>query len=325
MDWTICSRDEERDYAWDNSHASPSVSECARESLAPAFEGSLTASRFAALLRRPGSPQGVMLCVSVSTVRKDLRNRPIRTMAFLRAKTPKETELLSAFFAECLRKPDADTLYDTNSGVAKAVESLYQTKKADNFLRFCRSLPVANGSGAEPTGRYGIPRDDANSRQTMAESLPALIEGGKPFLIALTDRLPTDVLASLGSMFDHATIRIFSKAVSAKAPLPGGTLSPRVIAAAIAGAVVLLLVAAVRSCRGPEDVGDKSSGTNIVGRTVIPTNAVPHRKQGGESTREIEQGDSPTNSIQTGTETSVTGQTQKTSTELQQPPSKENP
>ncbi len=301
MDWTICFRETERDYTWDNSHASHPVAEYAQGIFAPGFEGSLTTSRFAALLRCPGSPQGVILCVSVSTRRIDFRHRPIRTMAFFRAENPDEETLLASFFAECLRKSDTETLYAAESAIAKAVESLYQTKKQDDFLRFCRSLPAANGSGAKPTRRWEIPRDDVGSRQAMAESLPALIRGGEPFLIALTDRLPTDVLASLGSMFDHATVHIFSKAVTAKAPLPGGGPNTRVLAAAIGGVILLsaLLVAASRSCRKAGGGGEADGGTNIVSSAIGggegSTSPIPNCGRSEEPAGEIQRGDSPTN------------------------------
>ncbi len=304
MDWTVCSRETERDYTWNDIHASHPVAEYSRNIFAPAFEGSLTTSRFAALLRYPGSPQGVVLGVSVSTTRKDLSHCPIRTLAFLRGETPEETDLLAAFFAECLRKPDSETLYNAESGIAKAVESLYQTKKPDDFLRFCRSLPSANGGGVKPTGRYAIPRDDADTRCEMAESLSALKGEGGPFLIALTDRLPIDVLDSLGSMFDHATVRIFSKATTVNEPLPGGGPNTRVIAAAIGGAVILaLLVAAGRLCRKAGGCGDTLGGANIVSRAIGggegSTNAVQHCGQGGEPAWETRQGDSITNAVTT--------------------------
>lgn len=312
-DWTVCTREIERDYTWDNTHASHPVSEYAQGFFAPAFEGSLTTSRFVVLLRSPGSPHGVMLCISASTVRKDFRGRPIRTMVFLRAETPTETGLLAAFFAECLRKPDAETLYNAESDIAQAVESLYQTKKPDDFLRFCRSLPAANGSGEKPTRRWEIPRDDVGSRQAMAESLPALIRGGEPFLIALTDRLPADVLSSLGSMFDHATVHIFSKAVTAKAPLPGGGPNTRVIAATIGGVILLsaLIVAAGRSCRNTGEDGKADGETNIVncadGGGGATTKAVPLGGRSGEFSRETRQGDSPTNddAVKAGAKLSV--------------------
>ena len=290
MDWAVCSRETERDYTWDNAHAGPVLAEYAQRFFAPAFEGSITRSRFAALLRCPDTIQDVILCISVSTKRRDFSHTPIRTLAFLRAETPEESDLLVAFFTECLRKPDKETLYNPESGVAKAVESLYQTKKPDDFLRFCGSLPAANRSGVKPTGRWEIPRKDVGSRQAMAESLPALIGGGEPFLIALTDRLPTDVLTSLGSMFDHATIHIFSKAGSEKAQLPGGGPNTRVLAAAIGGVILLsaLLVAAGRSCRKAGGGGEADGGTNIVssasGRSEEPVG-------------ETRQGDSTTNAV----------------------------
>ena len=326
MDYTICSRETERDYTWDNTHASHPVAEYAQGHFAPGFEGSLTTSRFAALLRCPGSPRGVILGVSVSTKRVDFRHRPIRTMAFLRAESPEETAILVAFFAECLRKKDEEALYNPESGIAKAAESLYQTKKPDDFLRFCRSLLAANGSGEKPAGRWEIPRSDDASRRAMAESLPALIGGDSSFLIALTDRSPTDVLGTLGSMFDHATIRIFSKAVSEKAPLPGGGPNTRVIAAAIGGVIILsaLLVAAGRSCRKAGGGGEAGGGTNIVSRAIGggegSTNAVPHRKQDGESTQTAEAEDNRAEAL----ETPVTGSEQWSSTGLQQQPTKAN-
>lgn len=269
MDWTICSRETERDYTWDNSHASHLVAEYAQGLFAPGFEGSLTTSRFAALLRCPGSPQGVILCVSVSTTRKDFRSRPIRTMVVLRAENPDEEELIVAFFAEGLRKSDTETLYDATSGVAKAVESLYQTKKPDDFLRFCRSLPAANGSGEKPTGRYGIPRGDASSRQKMAKSLPALIGDGKPFLIALTDRTPSDVIASLGTMVDRGVVRIFSKATTTVEKLPEPAPQKYARAATIGGVVVLsiLFVAAIGPCCRGGGNGEAVCATNTVDRT----------------------------------------------------------
>lgn len=323
MDWAVCSRETERDYTWDNAHAGPVLAEYAQRFFAPALEGSITRSRFAAFLRCPGTIQDVILCISVSTNRRDFSHTPIRTLAFLRAETSEERDLLAAFFAECLRKPDAETLYNAESDIAQAVESLYQTKKPDDFLRFCRSLPSANGSGEKPTGRWEIRRDDAGSRQAMAESLPALIRGGKPFLIALTDRLPTDVLTSLGSMFDHATVHIFSKAVTTKAPLPGGGPNARVIAAAIGGVILLsaLLVAAGRSCRNGGESSEAIASTNEVSRAsgkgvvatnapsssgISATNALPLDGGNRESVVETWRDDSPASSTPAETETTET-------------------
>lgn len=213
MDYSVCSREFERDYTWDNSHASQSVAKYAQDILAPAFEGSLTKSRFAALLSCPDSPSGVLLGVSVSTSRQDFRHRPIRTMAFLRATTKEETELLMAFFSECLRNEDADTIYNSESPAARAVESLYQNKNQNEFVKYCLSLHTVKGGKANLFGLRAIPRGDANSRNELAESLAALVDGGSPFLVALTDRMPSDVLASLGARSDRGVVRIFSKEV----------------------------------------------------------------------------------------------------------------
>ena len=247
MDWTVCSRETECDYTWVNSPGSNHVSEYAQSFFAPAFEGSLTTSRFASLLRCPGVSPCLTLSVSVSTPRRDFRNRPIRTMTFLRAEKPEEADLLARFFAECLLKSDALTIYNTESDIAKAVDSLYKTKKLDDFLQFCRLLPRVTGGGVKLTDdRQVIPRDDTAARCALTESLPALIGDNKPFLLALTDRLPTDVLGSLGSMFDHAVIRIFSKATTTPEKLPEPVLQKHRRAAAIGGVALLaLLVAAI--------------------------------------------------------------------------------
>lgn len=220
MEYTICTREFERDYFWDNTHASSKLAEPARSVFFPAFEGSMTTSRFSAFLRRPGSAEEVLLCVSVSTDRKDFRHRPIRTMAFLLAESVEEANLLAAFFAECLRKPDKETLYDAESPVARAVEGLYQTKGLEEFTEFCRSLPPVEMHGGEPSGRREFPRNGTADRETLAKSLSALVEGDKPFLLVITDREPTAVLESLGTLFDDGTVRIFSKEVSEAKELP---------------------------------------------------------------------------------------------------------
>jgi len=269
MDNTVCSRETERDYTWDNAHATFSLSSFARDTLAPAFEGSLTTSRFVALSRRPGSPNGVILGVSVSTKRVDFRHRPIRTMAFFRAENPDEEKLLVSFFAECLRKPDAETVRNADSDVAKVVESLYKKKELDDFLEFCGSLPEVNGGGDMLADRRAIPRDYMTDRSALVESLPALIRDNKPFLLALTDRLPTDVLASLGSMFDHAVVRIFSKAITTSKKLPEPASQKYRRAAAIGGATILvLLVAAIGTCSRGSRQGEAKPPTG--GRTNTP-------------------------------------------------------
>lgn len=321
MNYSVCSREFERDYTWDNLQAPPSVAELAQDVLAPALEGALTKSRFVALVRCPKQAQGVMLCISVSTPRIDFKHRPICTMAFFRAEKDEE-KLLASFFSECLRKPDTETLYDAESDVAKAVESLYQTKKPNDFLSFCRSLQVAKDRGPKPTGRWAISRDDADARCKIAESLPAFIRGGEPFLMALTDRLPSDVLASLGSMFDHATVRIFSKAVTAKKRIPEGGPNTRAIAAAIGGAVILvLLVAAGRSCRNGGGSREAIASTNEVSRAsgkgvvatnapsssgISATNALPLDGGNRESVVETWRDDSPASSTPAETETTET-------------------
>lgn len=300
-DYTVCFREFERDYTWDNAHASHLVAQSAQQLFSPAFEGSITRSRFVALLRCPCSMQGVLLCVSVSTNRRDFSHTPIRTLAFLRAETLEKAVLLAAFFAECLRKPDNETLYDANSPLAQAVESLYQTKKPDKFVEFCKSLPKLGGVGPTLEKRWAIRRDDLNERKKTADALPSLIQRNAPFLLALTDRAPPDVLGSLHTMFDRGVVRIFSKAVDHPEELLESASQKYVLAAAIGGIVlvVLLLVAAVRSCQSDPGKDDATRGTNEVTRTIgdgsSGTNTVQPSGQGGLPAGEAGKVDSITN------------------------------
>lgn len=266
------------DYDWEDYFPSDKTLVSEAGMLHRALEGADDSSRFAALLR-PATDVGVTLVVSVCTVRKDAVGRPIRTMSFLRAENSDEERLLASFFAEILRKKDAETLYDPKSGVAKAVESLYQTKKPDEFLAFCKSLKPDDGKGVAPENRCAFSRDNATERNSLADALPAAITGNSSFLFAITDRRWTDIRASLGSMFDRKTIRIFSKATTGKEPIPE---PPQKYgrAATIGGVVVLsiLFVAAIDgSCLRRNDDDEPVASTNSLVRAVesraIETNA----------------------------------------------------
>ena len=247
------------DYDWEDYFPSDKALVSEAGTFHRALEGADDNSRFVALFR-PAAGVGVTLGVSVSTTREDAVGRPLRTIAFLRATDAKETALLTSFFAECLRKKDAETLRNPKSGIAKAVESLYQTKKTDEFLAFCESLKPVDGKGGAPEDRWAIPRNDEGERKSLADALPAAITGDSPFLFALTDRLPTDVLASLGSMFDRGTVWIFSEATTVKEPIPGGPSNTRAVAAAIGGTILLALLVAVRGCSNAGETIDAKGG-----------------------------------------------------------------
>ncbi len=263
----------ENDYDWNDYFPSNSDVITEATQFVRALEGSDVDRRFAAFVRSQTDAAPAVV-ISVSTRRRDDvggagRGRPIRTMAFLRAEKRDETDLLAAFFAECLRKSDAETIYNAKSDVAKAVESLYQTKKLDDFMQFCRSLPTVNGGGVKLADRWAIPRDKTAPRSALVESLPALIADNKPFLLALTDRLPTEVIDSLGSMFDHAVVRIFSKAITTPEKLPEPASQKYRRAAAIGGAAILvLLVAAIGTCSRGSRQGEAKPPTG--GRTNTP-------------------------------------------------------
>ncbi len=267
----------ENDYDWNDYFPSNSDVITEATQFVRALEGSDVDRRFAAFVRSQIDAAPAVV-ISVSTRRRDDvggagRGRPIRTMAFLRAEKRDETDLLAAFFAECLRKSDAETIYNAKSDVAKAVESLYQTKKLDDFMQFCRSLPTVNGGGVKLADRWAIPRDRdyMTDRSALVESLPALIRDNKPFLLALTDRLPTDVLCSLGSMFDHAVVCIFSKATEKPEKLPEPASQKHRRAAAIGGAVLLVLIAAAigtffrggRNCEANPRGGGPDGGSGM--------------------------------------------------------------
>lgn len=315
------------DYDWEDFFPSDKALVFEAGTFHRALEGADDDSRFAALFR-PAAGVGVTLGVSVSTTREDAVGRPLRTIAFLRATDAKETALLASFFAECLLKKDEETLYDPESSVAKAVESLYQTKMPDEFLAFCKSLkPVASKEGA-PENRWAIPRNDEGERKSLADALSAAITGDSSFFFALTDRRWTDVLASLGSMFDRGTVWIFSKATTAKEPIPGGPPNTRAVAAAIGGTVLLaLLVAAIGGpCSRRSEDGEAVASTNSLDRAVESrvvatnsqagiglnaTNAVPTERRSIEPAGETQPGGVSTNVAPASSETptSLTNET----------------
>lgn len=253
MKYAFCSREFERDYAWEKGPASDALVRHARTLFVPAFEGVLTTSRFAVLLRHPGVSDHVVLGVSVSTTRIDFRNRPIRTMAFFEAESPEDEAALLAVFADCLARPDARTLYDAASPLAKAVERLYQTKSPEEFLAFAASLPSLSADAPALKGRAAFPREDDFARRESARSLPALARSGAPFLVAILERSPKDMLKTLDTLFSKGVLRVFSQQVTSRTSLDDG-LQKHLWAAAIGTIILALLVAAAtKSCFGRAD------------------------------------------------------------------------
>lgn len=273
----------EFDYDWEDYFPSDKVLSVEAAKIHRALEGAYVDGRFATIMRSSVDAR-VTLGVSVSTNRSDSPGRPIRTIAFFRAPDPSEASLLARFFAECLRNSDKETLEEANAPLAKAVESLYQTKEADGFIEFCRRLPSLAMTNTPLAGRLAIPRNNVDCRKEVADVLPSLVGSSEPFLIALTDRAPTDVLAALGPMFDNAVVRIFSKATTEVVSLTPphedtseGGMQKYVRAAAIGGAVILaVLVAAIGSCsRGCGKGSDKGATSAVFSTGGAGTNAAP--------------------------------------------------
>lgn len=275
----------ENDYDWNDYFPSNSDVITEATQFVRALEGSDVDRRFAAFVRsRTDAAPAVV--VSVSTKRRDDvggvdLGRPIRTMAFLRAGTTEESHLLAAFFAACLCESDANTLCNADSPLAKAVESLYKKKEPEEFIKFCQRLPELEKKGVALAQRWEIPRGNIDDRKKVTDALPSLIEGGTPFLLALTDRLPSDVLASLGSTFDDATVRIFSGAVKSSKRLPEPASQKHFRAAAFGGFVFLaILAAAIGSCsRGCGKGEGDGAGGERAGVGNCETNC-PSRERG---------------------------------------------
>lgn len=255
MKYAFCSREFERDYAWEHAWASDALARQARSSFVPAFEGGLTTSRFAVLLRHPEVSPHVVLGVSVSTSRIDFRNRPIRTLAFLEAESPTEEASLLAVFADCLAKPDSQTVQDAASPLAKAVESFYQTKKPDAFLAYAASLSAPVADGVSPKGRVASPRTDYAARNESTRSLAALVRKGVPFLVAIVGRTPQDMLKSLNPLFARGVVCVFSELVNSRISLGDDReqMQKYLRAAAIVIGAFLLIVAVCKSCSGRTD------------------------------------------------------------------------
>ena len=232
------------DYDWDEYFPSDKTLSPDAARLHRALEGVYVDGRFAALWRQsPGV--GVTLGVSVSTNRLDAPGRPIRTIAFLRATDADETVMLAKFFEECLCKSDAETLSKADSPFAKAVESLYQTKKPDAFVAYAKGLPPLKENGDSLEGHWGIPRRSEAVRLEIAGALPLLLRESASFLLALTDREPETVLSSLGETLGKTkTIRILSSKTTSPVELETGGPKKKLVgrAGVVAGLCILAAV-----------------------------------------------------------------------------------
>lgn len=276
MEYAINSREFESDYKWSSELASSSIVDLARSKFAPAFEGMHSSGRCAVLMRSSQLNGDVMLYVTVSTGRKDFRNRPISTSALLRAENDDEARLLGAFFSECLNKSDEDMLYNSESKLSKAVESIYQTKHADEFLKLCKSLNIQDGVDILDKERIAFPRYNMIEREVLSKFMLAIMKRPTSFLFALVDREPKAVLKSLDSIFDKAVVRIFSKAINEvqeldvfQPAISEGASQKYFTAAAIGGVLVfaLAIVAVLGSSRGCSGGCRSECRGNSVGTT----------------------------------------------------------
>ncbi len=320
MKFGLITREFERDldYDWEDYFPSDKALLSEARKFHSALEGSYADDRFAALLRPCYG--AVTLCVSVSTNRRDSPGRPIRTIVVAQSGSPADSDLLIRFFAECLSRHDDETLYKPESDVAKSVESLYQTKRPDEFIRYCKSLnPVGMARGTAKERRSAaFPRGDMDERSALVATLPALLDGGSPFLFAIVERQPDDVLEALGSMFDKAEIGIFSQAVAKPQELrphsmaAEGTNSQKYIrAAAIGGAVIIgILVAAIGSCSGDREGDEKGKGDIVVDgqETGRENDSSPSKSaRQGEKVERLREINTCTNSIAPNVKAGATG------------------
>lgn len=232
------------DYDWDEYFPSDKTLSAEAAKLHRALEGVYVDGRFFALWRQP-TGVGLTLGVSVSTNRLDAPGRPIRTIAFLRATDADEAVMLAKFFEECLCKSDAETLSKADSSFAKAVESLYQTKKPDSFIAYAQGLPPLKETGDSLEGHWAIPRGNETMRLEIAGALPSLLRENASFLLALTDREPETVLSSLGETLGKTkTIRILSSKTTNPVELETGGLKKKLVGrvGVIAGLCILAAV-----------------------------------------------------------------------------------
>lgn len=166
------------------------------EVVSRAFSTIRIGSSFLVLLRVKGL---LSLCVDAPTLREEVgqHRRPIKDTLYLQAENPADEAVLCGFTERCLSVDDAEGLGNPRSEVGAAVDEIWTTTSTSNFMmKFggVQSESVGESVGGES---WVYPRQDIAARRLFARKVRPAVAGPKPFLVALTDRTPSEALSEL--------------------------------------------------------------------------------------------------------------------------------
>lgn len=195
-----------------NSGNTPHLSDAVN--IPRAFSTIRTGSSFLVLVRDKGL---LSLCVDAPTLREEVgqHRRPIKDTLYLQAENPTDEVVLCGFAKRCLLVDDAEGLGNPRSEVGAAVDDIWATASLKNFrAKFGGVQPERAGElvGGES---WVYPRQDLAARRTFAQKVRAAVAGPRPFLVALTDRTPSEALSELRS-FSGPSVVFSSRIASAQ-------------------------------------------------------------------------------------------------------------
>lgn len=179
-----------------------------------AFSTIRTNSSFFVLLRNKGK---LSLCAGAPTLREEVgqHHRPIKGTLYLLAESPADEVALCGFAEQCLSVDDAEGLGNPRSDVGAAVDEIWATQSLQNFMAKFGGSAMERGRELIGCESWVYPRQDIATRRIFAQKVRLAVTGPRPFLVALTDRTPSEALSELRS-FTGPSVVFSSRIASAQ-------------------------------------------------------------------------------------------------------------
>ena len=155
-------------------------------------------SSFLVLLRDKGM---LSLCVDAPTLREEVgqHRRPIKDTLYLQAENSEDEYALCGFVERCLSVDDAEGLGNPGSEVGEAVDNIWATASLKNFMAKFGVDMAEQGCELVGSESWVYPRQDLVARCAFVQKVRSAVAGPRPFLVALTDRTPSEALSELRS------------------------------------------------------------------------------------------------------------------------------
>lgn len=226
-------------------------------------------SSFLVLLRDKGM---LSLCVDAPTLREEVgqHRRPIKDTLYLQAENPADETVLCGFAERCLSVDDEEGLGKPRSEVGAAVDEIWATASLQNFKAKFGGVQVRQGGESVNCESWVYPRQDLVARRMFAQKVRSAVACPRPFLVALTDRTPSEALSELRSFSGQSVVfsaRIASAQKVARAPFPFN----RTGAMIAAGAAIVLSVWAIVPSRtnGPTTSAVESEDHHLYTNSLL--------------------------------------------------------